>query len=117
MEFSYNGKVIACQDTINQVVIVDAYDGGILSGLIEPDKASPPIYTHFTPDSDFMVIGMLYKVGFWDWNNSKEITLQEHHAKKVTAVYFNPEFLMIITACQNIILWIPDFSEEGESRR
>lgn len=93
MKFSYDGKFILCIDSLNQVLIIDAFVGGIIIKLEDfTDSMSSPLIADFTPCSQYVVIAMNKKVVFWDWSNNKEITLQQHHVKHINAIRFNTEY-------------------------
>jgi COMPASS component SWD2 len=68
----------------------------------------------FTPDGKYVVGGSDDgSVCVWDVQNGlpdgSPIVSLEGHTKSVTAVGWNPQYAMMVTACSDVCLWQPDY--------
>ena len=116
MKFSYDGKFIMCIDSKSNLFIVDAYEGGIISKLSNAydDVIVSPLVADITPCSQYVVIGFNKKWSIWDWNNNKEYSLTDIHAKHIKAIRFNTEFWMFSSGWQNLVIWTLDLPESSD---
>jgi WD40 repeat protein len=69
-----------------------------------------PLEAGFTPDSKYVMTGSETnrRVTFWNIETGKEIQLMEFHPKTVACVKFSHVYSMLVTACQNLVVWIPE---------
>ena len=115
LKFSSNGNFIAASTKGNQVALIDAYEGEILGlyGGISHEMGIP-LEASFSPDSNYLFSGSEDgKIFIWDTEknrgNPEPVVVLEGHVKPCKHIKFNPKFLMMASACQNVILWIPKF--------
>ncbi|CAI2373098.1 unnamed protein product [Moneuplotes crassus] len=62
-----------------------------------------------TSDQNFFVIKIRLKCQQIKSKHKDKILFKKWNSKRVSRVMFSHEHLMFITACNNIILWVPDF--------
>jgi len=63
----------------------------------------------FTPDSKYVVSGSEgRKILFWNIETGKEIQLLEFHPKTINCVKFSWTYVLLVSACQNLVIWIPE---------
>lgn len=43
----------------------------------------------------------------WNLENGQEVAKLEGHLKPSTSVKFNPQHILLASACKNLILWLP----------
>jgi COMPASS component SWD2 len=68
-----------------------------------------PIEVGFTPDSKYVISGSENrKILIWNIETGKELQMMEFHPKPVTCIKFSHVYCMMISACQNIVVWIPE---------
>jgi len=51
----------------------------------------------------------------WNIESGKEIKLLDFHPTTVAAVKFSHVYCMLISACQNLVVWIPDSNHQPAS--
>lgn len=115
MEFSSDGEYIAVTTITDEVVLIHSFKGNILarySGFTHDKEVS--YESSFSPDSKFLVTGssdgnLFIFDTIKNRGNPTSLAELEGHVKPVCFVKFNPHFVMMASACQNVILWIPKF--------
>jgi WD40 repeat protein len=64
----------------------------------------------FTPDSRYVLTGSetSKRVTFFNIETGRDIQLMEFHPKTIGCVKFSHVYCMLVTACQNLVVWIPE---------
>ena len=98
---STNGAVIR---------LIDAFRGHVqqtLSGHRNTEHV--PLEAAFSPDSQLVVSGATDgRVHMWDAKTGSEVCVSDGgHKAAVKCVRFNPKYMMMATACDDIAFWLP----------
>lgn len=115
MDFSSDGEFIAASTDTNEIVLIHSYKGSILATYSGFSHDKDLVYdSSFSPDSMFLATGSSDgKIYIYDTiknrGNPVPVAVLEGHVKPSRFVKFNPHYLMMASACQNVILWIPKF--------
>eukprot|EP01017_Pseudomicrothorax_dubius_P012271 TRINITY_DN1492_c0_g1_i7.p1 TRINITY_DN1492_c0_g1~~TRINITY_DN1492_c0_g1_i7.p1 ORF type:complete len:343 (+),score=73.06 TRINITY_DN1492_c0_g1_i7:110-1138(+) len=108
LKFSGDGNHLLMGTSEDCLLLVDAYDLNLkkrISGFA--NDSGLRLEACFTPDSKFLISGSENGVvHIWDVEGN-EVQKLEGHPKAVTNVRFNPKYILMATACTNIILWMP----------
>lgn len=122
MKFSPNGKHILLITRQNLLLLLDAFQGtitqkleGSFSGVASNEHSmllqhSTMIEAGFSPDSRYVVTGSAnpaQNLFMWNAETGKEVKLMQFHPGTVACVKFSHLYCMLITACQNVVVWIP----------
>jgi WD40 repeat protein len=129
MKFSPNGKYILLGTRDNVIMLLDAFKGSMvrkLEGNFSSSEVagSPcggdqavPFLKHvvnlecgFSPDSRYVISGSANprkNVLIWNIDTGAEVSLTQFHPTTVQCAKFSHVFCMLVTACQNVVVWIP----------
>jgi len=90
--------------------LIDAFEGKQLYKFSSNfNESGTPLEAGFTPDSKFLISGSDNKrIIFWNIETGREIQLMEFHPSTVACVKFSHVYCMLISACQNVVVWIPE---------
>lgn len=115
IKFSYNGNYLLLITAESCIIILDAYAGKRLfkftgnwneTGLV-PDVG-------FTPDCRYVYTGgdnghvTFFNLEEGGRDREKEIALMDFHPKNVPVVRFSHLYCLLVSGCQNLVVWIPD---------
>lgn len=113
IKFSNSGEYMLLGTIQNKIIVLDAYDGKLLAefgGFVNHTQGY--LEVSFTPDSKTIVggseDGTIY---VWDIEKRIEVCKLEGHIKPSRHVKFSPTHVMMASACQNVLFWIPKFLE------
>lgn len=106
LKFSNNGYYILTSTVKGEQLILDAFEGSLIRKFTIGSTGR--LESSFTPDSKFVISGAdLGSIFVFDIENNKEIARLEGHVKPCSQCKFSPTCIMIASACQNILLWLP----------
>ena len=114
MKFSPDGQYILLGSTENIIVLIDSFEGKLkqkFTGTFNELGTGQILEAGFSPDSRFLVSGSessKQKIVVWNIETGKEVQLLDFHPTTVAAVKFSHVYCMMISACQNLVVWIPD---------
>ena len=111
----FHGKYIACVTELSNIVIV----AGDLSSVLWETKIGgigKGVFSEFSfsPDSRFLLNGDgdgSLKV--FNLEKRCEIAKYSSHVGPCLCVKFSPTSVLLASACQNVILWIPKFWDKS----
>lgn len=91
------------------LALYDAFDGRKVRELTGNSNVSGmELEASFSPDGKFICSGSDDgKIFFWETDTGREVMVLEGHALAVGSAAFNPRYLQLATACQNVVLWLP----------
>ena len=114
MKFSPDGQFILLGTTENIIVLIDSFEGKLKhkfqTNFNELGTGSI-LEAGFSPDSRYLVTGSeasKQKIVVWNIETGQEVKLLDFHPTTVSAVKFSHVYCMLISACQNLVVWIPD---------
>ena len=64
----------------------------------------------FSPDTRYVISGSAnprQNVFLWNIETGREVPMMQFHPTTVQCVKFSHVFCMLVTACQNVVVWIP----------
>jgi len=113
--FSSNGASILASTTGEKIYLIDAFEGKLKKEFIgHSHDLKLELESGFSPDSRYVISGSEDgNILIWD-SESKSVPTElivslEGHIKPSRCAKFNPHFVMMASAGQNVILWIPKF--------
>jgi WD40 repeat protein len=53
------------------------------------------------------------KILIWNIETGQEVKLTDFHPTTVAAVKFSHVYCMLVSACQNLVVWIPDTNHQS----
>ena len=114
MKFSPDGQFILLGTTENVIVLIDSFEGKLkhkFTGSFNELGTGTILEAGFSPDSRYLVTGseaQKQKIVIWNIETGQEVKLLDFHPTTVAAVKFSHVYCMLISACQNLVVWIPD---------
>jgi len=114
MKFSPDGQYILLGTTENIIVLIDSFEGKLkhkFNGTFNELGTGSILEAGFSPDSRYLISGSeaaKQKMVVWNIETGSEVKLLEFHPTTVAAVKFSHVYCMLISACQNLVVWIPD---------
>ena len=119
MRFSPNGSYILLGTRENTIMLLDAFKGTMIQKFEGQFTAAPGdqqlhhqvnLECGFSPDSKYVISGSSnsrQNVFIWNIATGKEVPLMQFHPTTVQCVKFSHVFCMLVTACHNVVVWIP----------
>ena len=94
--------------------LLDAFDGKPLQTFAgHLNNKGVPIDGCFTPDSKFVLSGSTDgRVHAWSAETGYKLcVLNGGHSGPVACVQFNPNYLMMASACSHVNMWLPNLKD------
>lgn len=111
LKFSSNGSYILATTSGGSIVILDAFNGErkkVFKGF--SNELGSKIEASFSPDSRYVISGSEDGcIHVWDVELGNQVVKLEGHVKSCLNVKFSSHFVVMASACQNVVLWIPKF--------
>jgi len=114
LKFSPDGKLILISTNGQVVRLIDAFQGTPLQTFTgHQNNKGIALEASFSPDSQFVFSGSTDgKIHAWNTETGqKVIVLNGDHTGPVQCVQFNPKYMMLSTACNNMAFWLPQVDE------
>lgn len=115
LKFSPDGRYILITTNGSAIRLVDAFDGVVKHNLTgHVNDVGSPLEACFSPDSHYIFSGTSNAcVTCWQVETGASTVLQniKSHVGPVQCCQFNPKYMMMVTACQNIAFWLPDHED------
>lgn len=117
MRFSPDGQLILLGSTENIILLIDSFDGKLkhkFTAQFNELATGQILEAGFSPDSRYLITGSenaKQKLYVWNIETGKELRLLDFHPTTVSAVKFSHVYCMLITACQNLVVWIPESTQ------
>ena len=111
IKFSNSGEYMLLATVLNKVFVLNAFEGKPVAefgGFL--NQTAGLLEVSFTPDSKAIVGGSEDgTILVWDIEKRIEVCKLEGHIKPSRHVKFSPTHVMMASACQNVLFWIPKF--------
>jgi COMPASS component SWD2 len=111
IKFSNSGAYILICTVQSKIIVLDAFEGKLIAEFGGFANINGKLLeASFTPDSIYIIGGSEDgTVNVWDIEKRIEVCKLEGHIKPSKHVKFNPYHVMMASACQNVLFWIPKF--------
>uniref|UniRef100_A0A7S0WIF9 Anaphase-promoting complex subunit 4 WD40 domain-containing protein n=1 Tax=Chlamydomonas leiostraca TaxID=1034604 RepID=A0A7S0WIF9_9CHLO len=108
IRFSSDGKYLLGV-VESRLYVMDAFNGTVVrkfnNGLGE---GGPPLEATFSPDNQYVLSGCDDRtIRVWSIATGAEVAVWPGHAGTPTCLKFAPRRLLVASACQALVLWIP----------
>jgi len=115
LSFSNDGKAILLPSGAQDVLLIDAFDGGELHRLTgHVNGSGMMLEAAFSPDGQFVLSGSEDgTVHVWHAGNGQEVAVWQGHTAPTLAVRWSPTHMLAVSACSGPVLnfWIPRASD------
>jgi len=114
LKFSPDGKVMMIYTNGNVIHTIDGFSGTPLQTLRgHVNNKGISIEASFSPDSQFIFSGSTDgRVYAWNATTGARVAvLQGEHVGPVQCVQFNPKYMVLASACNNMSFWVPQLTE------
>ncbi|XP_040567699.1 WD repeat-containing protein 82 [Lepeophtheirus salmonis] len=115
LKFSPDGKTILISTNGSLIKLIDAFSGQTLQTFTgHLNTKGIPLEASFSPDSQFVISGSTDgRVHIWNAETGTKVcVLNGDHDGPVSCVQFNPKYMMMASACNNMAFWLPSIEEE-----
>jgi len=106
--------------TENIICLIDSFDGKPKHKFraqinVEMGNGGMVFEAGFSPDSKYLITGSegKKKIICWNIETGAETKLLDFHPTTVAAVKFSHVYCMLVSACQNLVVWIPDANHQS----
>ncbi|KAI8805636.1 WD40-repeat-containing domain protein [Cladochytrium replicatum] len=108
VKFSNDGKSILISTRGEVMYLLDAFSGAIQNKLTGHENRGLSLDGCFTPDCQYVICGSSDGfIHFWNKETGNLENSLEGHREPITMVGFNPKFMMLASAEQNLGFWLP----------
>ncbi|OQR78781.1 WD repeat-containing protein 82-like [Tropilaelaps mercedesae] len=114
LKFSPDGKTILISTNGTVIHLVDAFNGNSLQKFTGfANSRRIPLEASFSPDSQFVFSGSSDGcVHAWNADTGTKLAmLRAEHTGPVGCVQFNPKYMMLASACNNMAFWLPTLED------
>jgi len=110
IQFSNDGRYFLGYTEDSSVMILDAFQGSKISEIRGGGNGRS--MACFSGDSQYIAVGNENSNSVVIADCLKgEIVKELHGQPRVPSVVaWNPEYALIVSACQNLLMWVPDYS-------
>jgi COMPASS component SWD2 len=117
IKFSLDGKLMMLTTNGAVIRVLDAFEGKplhTLQGYL--NNKGLPIEASFSPDSQFIISGSTDgKLHVWRAETGVKVAvLTGEHSQPVTAVKFNPRYMLMASACNSVNFWLPSQDQQRQ---
>lgn len=108
LKFSNDGSFIMCATTDNIILLIDAYEGTLMTKLSgEINENDILIKADISADSKYIASGSENgNVLIWN-TNGKLVANMDCHPQTAFCVKFSPKYALLASSCVNLVLWHP----------
>lgn len=114
LQFSGDGRQIMLTTTGETTRLIDAYTGDSMGTLRPPPGSKRIGQACYTPDGSMVITGD--DTGYSHLYDAKRASqlgrLNGPHPRPITAIAYNPKYMMMATACHQVCFWLPTKEEE-----
>ncbi|EGR33180.1 WD domain protein [Ichthyophthirius multifiliis] len=110
IKFSQCGNLILCSTVDNIIIVIDSFEGTLKQKInTGGEDIMDPC---FTPCSQFLITGGEKGIiHVWKTQTGEEVTKLSGHFLKPQICKFSPSHCLLISACKNLIFWLPDIKQ------
>lgn len=116
LKFSPDGKTILISTNGALIRLIDAFTGATLQTFVGRRNAcGVPLEAAFSPDSQFVISGSADgRVLMWSAASGAPVAvLNGDHDNAVRCVQFNPKYMMMASACNDMAFWLPSVDDDS----
>jgi COMPASS component SWD2 len=116
LKFSPDGKTILISTNGSLIKLIDAFSGQSLQTFTgHLNSKNIPLEASFSPDSQFVISGSTDgRVHIWNAENGTKVcVLNGDHKAAVKCVQFNPKYMMMASACNDMAFWLPSVDDDS----
>lgn len=113
LEFSDDGNLLLAYTIENQILLLDAMMGTQKCVVRDFVNENGKVMASFSPCSKFLVTGCERNNGLviFDAASGQRVHELKGHPKLPTCVAWNKEYMLMASACQNLVFWVPDLNK------
>ena len=114
LKFSPNGKSILLATNGSVMRLIEAFNGEPLQTFAgHLNNKGIPVDGCFSPDSKLVFSGSTDgRIHVWDADSGYKVcVLNGGHVGPVQCVQFNPNFMMMASACSHLNMWLPNLND------
>jgi COMPASS component SWD2 len=113
IQFSDDGKYLLLYTVESSILVLDALEGTKKLVIRDFQNENGKVMACFSPDSKYIVTGCERNNGIvvFDVNSGQKVHELKGHPKTPTCLAWSREHVLLASACQNLLLWVPDFSK------
>lgn len=117
LKFSDDGHTLLISTNGSLVKLINSFNGSPIQTFRDSlNDVGFPTEASFSPDSQYIFSGSTGgRVQVWNiLTGNRVCALQsgdEDHPGVVSCVRFNPKYMMLATACKNMVFWLPTHFE------
>ena len=96
----------------NQLFVINSFQGNIMQEISAFNNESGTSQAAFTSCSNYILVSDETNNGvvvFSSKNGGKIGELKGHHPKRINCLAWSPEHLLMVSACKNLVFWVPDY--------
>ena len=113
IEFSDDGQYLLAYTVENQILLLDALYGTKKHVFSNFQNENGKVMACFSPDSKYVVTGCerSNSIVIFDINSTNKVAELKGHPKIPTSLAWSREHVLLVSACQNLLFWVPDYSK------
>jgi COMPASS component SWD2 len=113
IQFSDDGKYLLLYTVESSILVLDALEGTKKLVIRDFQNENGKVMACFSPDSKYIVTGCERSNGIavFDVNSGQKVHELKGHPKTPTCLAWSREHVLLASACQNLLLWVPDLSK------
>ena len=113
IQFSDDGKYLLAYSVESTILVLDAIDGSKKFVLRDFQNENGKVMACFSPDSKYIVTGCERNNGIvvFDMSSGQKVHELKGHPKTPTCLAWSREHVLLASACQNLLFWVPDYGK------
>ena len=112
MEFSNDGSWLLILTIENYLYILNALTGGIKHLIRDFQNENGKVTATFSSCSKYVLVGdeKSNGIAIFETSSGRRIHELKGHPKTPGCMAWSPEHILLVTACNNVLFWVPDMS-------
>jgi COMPASS component SWD2 len=115
IEFSDDGNKLLAYTVENQILVMDSIDGATKQLIRDFSNDNGKVMATFSACSKYVVTGCekTNSVLLFESDSGQKVQELKGHPKTPTCLAWSKEHALLVTACQNLLFWVPDLSKRS----